>query len=300
MMSSFFSIRPISALTAVMTLVCLGLLPPARAQLPGEHSFQTVCATCHTIGAGRLVGPDLAGVHERRSEAWLETFVKSPNAVISGGDAYAAALFKKYNGILMPDAPFSAPEIRDILGYIKARSSGAPSDAAATGQGVPAPAAAPAAARPASPEEIETGQDLFQGKIRFRNGGTACNGCHDVRNDAVIGGGVLAPELTTVFARIGGAGVKAILGQAPFPVMEAAYKDRQLTDSEITALVAFLEYTNSDEYRHLPRDYGIGLLISGVVGAIILFLLFGTIWRRRKAGSVHQAIYDRQLKSADL
>jgi hypothetical protein len=118
-----------------------------------------------------------------------------------------------------------------------------------------------------------------------------------VRNDAVIGGGILAAELTTVFSRMGGAGVKAILGQAPFPVMQAAYADKPLTDDEVTALVAFLEYADSEQYNQLPRDYGIGLFLSGTFGAAILFLLFGIIWRKRKTGPVNQAIYDRQVTS---
>ena len=96
---------------------------------------------------------------------------------------------------------------------------------------------------------------------------------------------------------MGGAGVKAILGQAPFPVMQAAYKNQSLTDNEITALVAFLEYADSEQYNQLPRDYGLGLFLSGVAGAGVLFIFFGFVWRGRKRGSVNQAIYDRQIKS---
>ena len=141
------------------------------------------------------------------------------------------------------------------------------------------------------------GRRCSRAPLAFENGGAACNACHDVRNDAVIGGGILAAELTTVFSRMGGAGVKAILGQAPFPVMQAAYADKPLTDEEVTALVAFLEFADSEEYNQLPRDYGIGLFLSGVVGAAILFLFFGIFWRGRKVGSVNQDIYDRQAVS---
>jgi hypothetical protein len=96
---------------------------------------------------------------------------------------------------------------------------------------------------------------------------------------------------------MGGAGVKAILGHAPFPVMQAAYQDQSLTEQEVTALVAFLEYADSAQYNQLPRDYGVGLFLSGLIGASILFILFGVVWRGRKKGSVNQAIYDRQIKS---
>jgi len=264
------------------------------AQEPGEQLFQTTCFACHTIGGGRLVGPDLAGVHELRSQEWLEQFVKSSQTMIKNGDADAIAAAAEYNGIVMPDAVMSEQQIRDVLNYIKVQSTNLN---ASGGNGAAATTSPTPVAAPASQQEIDNGQAMFQGAIRFESGGAACNACHDVRNDAVIGGGILAAELTQVFSRMGGAGVKAILGQAPFPVMQAAYSDKPLTDEEITALVAFLEYADSEEYNQLPRDYGIGLFLSGIIGAAILFLFFGVFWRGRKVGSVNQEIYDRQVTS---
>ena len=141
------------------------------------------------------------------------------------------------------------------------------------------------------------GQKLFQGTIRFENNGPTCNSCHDVKNDAVIGGGILAAELTNVFSKIGGSGVGAILGQAPFPVMQIAYRDRVLTKDEITYLVAFLQDADEKHLLQKPRDYGMGLFVSGAVGAGVIYLFFAFIWRGRKRGSVYQGIYDRQIKS---
>ncbi len=262
------------------------------AQDPGEQVFNTTCFACHTIGGGRLIGPDLAGVHEKRSQEWLERFVKSSQSMINAGDAEAVALFEEYSSMLMPDAVASEEQIRQVLSYIKSQSSG---DVASTDVSVSEPVTPE---EPASEEDILAGQEMFEGGLRFANGGPACNACHEVRNDAVIGGGILAAELTTVFSRMGGAGVTAILGRAPFPVMQAAYEDRSLTESEVTSLVAFLEYADSEQYNQLPRDYGLGLFASGVVGAGVLFGLFGFVWRGRKTGSVNQAIYDRQIKSS--
>ena len=257
----------------------------------GEQIFQTTCFACHTIGGGRLVGPDLAGVHERRSQEWLESFVKSSQSMINDGDAEAVAVFEEFNRMPMPDSLVSEEQIRQVLDYIESQSSGeaASTDAGAIEQMTPA--------APASEEDILAGQELFQGNLRFVNGGPACNACHEVRNDAVIGGGILATELTTVFSRMGGAGVKAILGRAPFPVMQTAYQNRSLTENEVTALVAFLEYADSEQYNQLPRDYGIGLFLSGSAGAGVLFVFFAVVWRGRKKESVNQAIYDRQITS---
>jgi mono/diheme cytochrome c family protein len=265
------------------------------AQEPGKQVFDTSCFACHTIGGGRLVGPDLLGVNERRSQAWLESFVKSSQSMINDGDAEAVALFAEFNRLPMPDALVSDEQIRQVLDYIETQSSAAV--AATPAETFVAEDHPEVQAQPASEEDIQAGQDLFQGILRFEEGGPACNACHDVRNDAVIGGGILATELTTVFSRMGGAGVKAILGHAPFPVMQAAYQDQSLTEQEVTALVAFLEYADSEQYNQLPRDYGVGLLLSGIAGASVLFLFFGLVWRGRKKGSVNQAIYDRQIKS---
>lgn len=262
------------------------------AQTSGEQDFKTNCAACHTIGGGRLVGPDLAGVHDRRSQQWLETFMKSPQAMISSGDADAVALFEQYNKLVMPDPPFTAAQVSDVLAYLKSGGAQATTDASAA-----TPAASPAPAEPASPAQITTGQELFEGRQRFENRGPACNSCHEVKNDAVIGGGILARDLTQVFSRMGGPGVTAILGQAPFPVMQAAYKDHVLTEGEVTSLVAFLQDADANHAFQQPRDYGMGLFVSGLAGAGILFGLFATIWRKRKASSVYQAIFDRQVKS---
>ena len=276
---------------ALAIFVSIGHSQDGWTQEPGEQIFQTTCFACHTIGGGRLVGPDLAGVHDKRSQEWLERFVASSQSMIKDGDAEAAALFEEFNRVPMPDSFISEEQIRQVLSYIKSQSSSQTADVA------PSEAEQVPATAPASEKDILIGQDLFQGTIRFVNNGPACNACHEVRNDAVIGGGILATELTTVFSRMGGAGVKAILGHAPFPVMQAAYKDQSLTEDEVVALVAFLEYADSEQYNQLPRDYGIGLFVSGSVGAGVLFLFFAFIWRGRKKESVNQAIFDRQVRS---
>ncbi len=263
-----------------------------QAQDAGEQAFNTTCFACHTIGGGRLIGPDLAGIHEQRTQEWLEQFVRSSQTLINSGDAEAVALYEEYNRMLMPDALLSDEQIRAVLGFIKTSSADQPEPVEVSTVAKAEPE------EPASEADILAGQELFQGNIRLENNGAPCNACHDVRGDAVMGGGILAAELTSVFSRMGKAGVQAILGRAPFPVMQVAYVDKELTELEVRQLVAFLEYANSQEYHQLPRDYGLGLFASGVVGAGLLFGLFAFVWRGRKTGSVYQAIFDRQIKTS--
>jgi mono/diheme cytochrome c family protein len=254
----------------------------------GGEAFRTRCAGCHTIGGGRLVGPDLLGVDSRRSEEWIIRFVQHSQDVVRGGDSVAVTLFEEFNRIPMPDQPLSDQEIRQVIRYVRGAAN-ATATAAAPAQ--------PESVQPATEAQILLGQALFQGKVRFASGGPACNSCHDVTHDAIIGGGVLARELTTVFSRLGGPGVRAIIGSPPFPVMQRAYRGKPLTDEEVAALVGFLQQADAEQAFHHPRDYGSKLFASGLVGAAILLGLYSLAWRGRMRGSVNQAIYDRQVKS---
>ncbi|GMT40397.1 MAG: hypothetical protein IEMM0001_1132 [bacterium] len=279
---------PVRAL-AVFTIV-LFMGPVAEAQT-GEQAFQSVCAACHSIGGGRIVGPDLAGVTDRRSQAWLEKFVKSSQSMIASGDPDAIAIYEKFNKITMPAGLIPDEQIKEVLVYIKVASAAGSSGAGEAQVVTKEPQ------KVATKEDITHGLNLFQGKIRFENAGPTCISCHDVKNDAVMGGGILAKELTTVFSELGGTGVRAILSKAPFPVMEAAYKNRALTKNEVFSLVAFLESASEQQAYQKPRDYGTGLLLSGVIGAFILFGFYSLLWLRRRKDSVNQKIYDRQVKS---
>jgi len=266
----------------IVVALAVALTSSTASAQDGRALFDGICKACHTIGGGTLVGPDLAGITERRSEEWLIPFIQSTETVIASGDETAVALFAEFNQLPMPDVPYSADEVRAVLAYIETGGAG-------TGVSFPD--------RPATPEEIEWGRGLFQGTTRLINHGPACNSCHHVRNDAVIGGGVLAKELTTVFSRMGRNGVGSILGSAPFPVMEAAYADRPVTDEEAFAIVAFLEEADAQQAFQQPADYGVKLLQGGFGGFAVLMVLYGVLWRRRKQRSVNQGIYDRQVKS---
>jgi mono/diheme cytochrome c family protein len=286
----------VRARSLVWTALFVSSLPIhlALAEAPGSTTFGSLCVACHTIGGGRLVGPDLAGVSDRRSEQWLVDFITSSQTMIQSGDPDAVALSEEYNGMVMPDALVAESEVLAVISYITSQTPGTDEPQAA-----PDVAAQEVAeADLASPESIVLGSHLFQGTVRFANRGPTCIACHDVTHDAVIGGGILAAELTDVFSRMSAAGIEAILGKPPFPVMQAAYQEQPLTEDEINALVAFLQSVDEDELTHQPRDYGLGLFGSGVVGTALVYGICGLVWRGRKKSSVNQDIYDRQVKSS--
>lgn len=251
----------------------------------GATHFKQACAACHRIGGGQLVGPDLKGVTERRSHEWLSKFIKSSQSMVKSGDPDAVALFNKFNKIVMPDPALDSRQIGEVIAYLKTSASGSTVAVENTAKTV------------FTKEDVVLGQDLFQGKVRLRNGGPSCNSCHDVQNDAVIGGGILARELTTVFSRLGAPGVRAILGNSPFPVMERAYRENPLEEEEVASLMAFLQQADREHKFQKPKDYGWRLVLSGALGVVILLTLYTLFWSGRKKQSVYQEIYDRQIKS---
>ena len=260
------------------------------AQGQGETLFNQTCVACHTIGQGKLIGPDLANIHTRREEAWVIRFVQSSQSMISEGDAEAVALFEEYNQLLMPDHPFSDDDVKAILGYIARKSP------AGT---VPIEETTPDVVPPAdvTSVDIERGRALFVGNTRFENGASACNACHHVNTDAVMTGGALAKDLTTAYSRLTGTGIQAMMTSPPFPVMRTAFEGKALTDEEKSSLVAFLRSVDEEHTTQRVKNYGNTLLFSGFIGVIILLGFFALLGIRSTKRTVNHAIYERQIKS---
>jgi mono/diheme cytochrome c family protein len=277
---------------ALLVAVWLAGLQSASAQESGKQIFQKSCAACHSIGGGRLVGPDLAGVSDRRPEDWLIKFTKSSQALVKSGDKTAIALFEEFNKMPMPDQALSDDQIKKVLTHIK--EAGGSSTA---GKETAAPSAQAAATEAPHPDEIKLGGDLFEGKVRFANGGPSCNACHHVASDAHLGGGVLAAELSLVFSRMGKQGLSAVIAGNPFPVMQAAYAGKEFSAREISALVGFLQHVDKEHARQMPKEWGLRMFSAGVGGVVVLVGIFSLAGRRRKKRSVNQEIYDRQIKS---
>jgi nitrite reductase (NO-forming) len=84
----------------------------------GKLSFESKCLACHSLGGGKKLGPDLAGVTKRRTEAWLVRWLKSPEKMLES-DADARAMLKEYNNLPMPNQNLPEAEIREYLKYFK-------------------------------------------------------------------------------------------------------------------------------------------------------------------------------------
>jgi hypothetical protein len=82
-----------------------------------EKNFQ-VCKACHTIGGGKLVGPDLKGVGERHDEEWLILFIQNSQAMVQAKEPAAVKVFEENNKIPMPNNDLTPEQIKDLLLYI--------------------------------------------------------------------------------------------------------------------------------------------------------------------------------------
>ncbi len=88
----------------------------------GEVVFKEKgCPACHTIGGGKLSGPDLAGVTERREEEWLREWIKSPDKMIMT-DPIAKDLLKEYY-VPMPNQGLTDEEVDEVIIYLKYEDS---------------------------------------------------------------------------------------------------------------------------------------------------------------------------------
>jgi len=84
----------------------------------GKLAFESKCLACHSMGGGKKLGPDLAGVTKRRNEGWLTRWMRAPEKMLET-DADAKAMLKEYNNIPMPNQNLPEAEIREYLRYFK-------------------------------------------------------------------------------------------------------------------------------------------------------------------------------------
>jgi cytochrome c2 len=190
-------------------------------------TFNKRCNACHTYGKGIKIGPDLKGVTERRSREWLLRFIHESSSLIKAHDPTATGLFAQFKQQRMPDwTDLSEKQINDILDYLAA---GGPDIKPLDERN----------AASATPADIETGKNLFYGRVRFEYGAKPCAGCHNI-NGAGFRGGTLGPDLTSIYFKYQDKALTLFLRHPCLQWDSAASVPRYLTVKESFALKAFL------------------------------------------------------------
>jgi len=253
----------------------------AAGTLRGQETaqfFRQSCASCHTIGGGRLTGPDLKDVTKRKERDWLLKFIQNPMAVLNSGDAYALKLKEEARGAVMVTIPGMTRERADaLLQLIEAESALAESQF----KGLVV------STEPYTPQEIELGRRYMLGTAALANGGAACISCHSVRGTGSLGGGRLGPDLTLVYQRLGGdaprKNLTAWLTAPATATMGSVFRLHPLTKEEIQGLVAFFEHS-AQAGGQSDASGSLAYLLLGVMVAIGGLVGIDTIWRNRFRG----------------
>lgn len=88
----------------------------------GEGLFNVKgCVACHTIGKGRLTGPDLQGVTERRTFEWMYRMISNPDSMIRN-DPIGMELMAEYM-TPMPNLDIHPDEVRALFEFLRTGSA---------------------------------------------------------------------------------------------------------------------------------------------------------------------------------
>ncbi len=169
------------------------------------------CMGCHTIlGEGAYYAPELTRAYERRGEAWLERFLKDPQAMYPGRRK-------------MVQYDFSEDQIADVIAFLKwvgeVDTNGFPAepDLALS----PAARAAPVASGGVEPPAIFS---------------TICVSCHSVGGS----GGNVGPALDGVAERFTASELRTWLSDPQSVKPGTAMPNLNLSDADLDALGAYL------------------------------------------------------------
>jgi cytochrome c2 len=244
---------------------------PAAAQDAADY-FRDNCISCHTIGGGRLTGPDLKNVMQRKDRAWLVQFLQSPQSVIDKGDPYALKLQEEAKGVVMPVVPGMSPGRAELLLTMIEAESKLPKSQFAGLE---------ISDRPFTGHDIALGNQIFRGERRLANGGPPCISCHTIKGAGAFGGGRLGPDLSKVYERLQGRkNLGAWLFAPATPTMQPVFRKHVMKAEEILPLIALFE-SSARAGGEDDRAGIIGFSTIGFFGSVLALAVLGAIWKNR-------------------
>ncbi len=86
-----------------------------------SYLFDNRCSSCHSIGGGESLGPDLLGVTIRRDRDWLARWIREPDQMLLEGDPQALAVFREYRELPMPNLRLRESEVELLIQYMEER-----------------------------------------------------------------------------------------------------------------------------------------------------------------------------------
>ncbi len=244
-------------------LVLSIIIPLAQAQVESitvedkqAKLFVLKCAGCHTIGKGKLTGPDLIKSSELPIDDLIQAVKRMQEKV----------------------GPMEDTEIKGYSDFIK--SSNVQERIAKEFERLSKIAEAKL-----EPPNPKIGRDLFLGKRPFQNGGTSCNSCHTTKETKGWGGGKLGPPLTDVFKNFSKANLASAIVNSQWKVMKDVYKDHKITQQESVHLVAYLD---SVKDKKIQKPSPMFHLLS--LGGVLILLGLVSFFYKNRLTDVHKKI----------
>lgn len=229
--------------------------PQAAADLTAQKFLQS-CAGCHTIGGGNLNGPDLIAASKWSNQQLKPAIKRMEQRVGPLTDADIDAL---------------AEFMRDEKANERLKTAEA--------------ALAQSLAAKLEPASARVGRELYFGRKAFVNGGMACSACHEVKGN----GGLLGPDLTGVYGKMGETPLVSAIEKSGFKVMAAAYRTHPVTKQEAMHLARYLsQVANEPQVTRAP------VWPLGAAGAGLFFV--GLIAWKRGAGNGRRPMLQRRRK----
>ncbi len=247
-------------------IICFCTLTHARAQssdslasadttmqidVPAQ-AFAQKCAGCHTVGGGKLTGPDLLP-----TQAW-------PRQEL----AAKVKLMEQRVGPLSSD---------EITQYVELLQDSRAQDRIRVAQEL----ASKAVAATLEPASAKIGRNLFEGVTPLANGGVACITCHRAGSQ----GGTLGPDLSALHSRMGKVAMTSAIQQTNFPVMSGTYKNKPVTAQEA---VHIAEYLTNPELMPAASIADNAPIFGASLGVLSLIIVVGLYRNRSRSGLARQ------------
>lgn len=241
----------------------------AKAQNEGKQLFEKNCQVCHKIGGGKLVGPELLGVTERRERDWIAKFIRNSKAMIDAGDPIAVKVYEENNKVpMLTFTNLSDGEINSIIDYIEKWE---PEKEKVFTVDINK-------REGFAHSEILRGERMFYGLIPFEQGGTtSCASCHNTVTSDSLNWNPSAADLASSFMEKDGMNIYKSMGDPTSDVMRKAHGEYKLTEQEIFYISAFLsEFSHEGlaEHKIFPKKLMLFILFAFLMTLALVDLIF--------------------------
>lgn len=93
----------------------------------GAWYFRRNCSACHHVGGTEaLIGPNLAGVTQRREMPWIAAMIRRPDSMVMH-DSTARALLEQYK-VPMANRELDGARIRAVIEFLRRADHGPASE----------------------------------------------------------------------------------------------------------------------------------------------------------------------------